>query len=173
MKKLLSLLLLCPLLSTAQNTQPRFEHDTLFTSSGYKIYKGQNLELANGTSEAGYFKFIKFHVSMAKNNTYILQNGTILVKNLKGYKYSGLDNNNIRITGTATYTNGRQEEVDILMNFLPMQVTCPVWSPTNGQHTPQIKNILINNAVGQRQDGGISKDFYFRTRYFKPISPLL
>ena len=54
---------------------------------------------------------------MAKNNTYILQNGTILVKNLKGYKYSGPEDNNIRISGTATYKDGKQEEVDIMMNF--------------------------------------------------------
>jgi Short C-terminal domain len=134
MKKLLFILLLFPLLSSAQNSFPRFENDTLTTSGGYKMYKGQILHLANGTLAAGYFKFIKFHVGMAKNNTYILQNGTILVKNLKGFKYSGLDNNNIRIVGTATYTNGKQEEVDILMNFeraiagsdgLPGELTVP------------------------------------------------
>lgn len=134
MKKLLFTLLLFPLLSTAQDLLPKFENDTLYTSGGYKMYKGQILHFANGTSAAGYFKFIKFHTSMAKNNTYILQNGTILVKNLKGYKYSGLDNNNIRITGTATYKDGKKEEVDILMNFeraiagsdgLPGELTVP------------------------------------------------
>jgi len=117
MKKLLFILLLLPLLSTAQNWLPRFENDTLFTSSGYKIYKGQTLYLANGTSAAGYFNFIKFHINMAKNNTYILQNSTILVKNLKGYKYSSPDNNSIRILGTVTYKDGKKEETDIVMNF--------------------------------------------------------
>ena len=117
MKKLLFTLLLSPLLSSAQNNTPRFENDTLTTSGEYKIYKGQILHLANGSSAAGYFRYIKFHSSMAKNNTYILQNGTILVKNLKGYKYSGPEDNNIRISGTATYKDGKQEEVDIMMNF--------------------------------------------------------
>lgn len=117
MKKLLSLLLLCPLFSTAQNAQPRFQNDTLTTSGGYKIYKGQILQFANGTSAAGYFNFIKFHVSLAKNNTYILQNSTLRVKNLKGYKYAGPDNNSIRIAGTLTYKEGKQEETDIIMNF--------------------------------------------------------
>ncbi|MEP7236827.1 MAG: SHOCT domain-containing protein [Ferruginibacter sp.] len=117
MKKLLLALLLCPLFSAAQNNIPRFENDTLTTSGGYKIYKGQVLQFANGTSAAGYFRFVKFHQNMAKNNTYILQNGTMVVKNLKGYKYSGPENNNIRLTGTATYKDGKQEEVDILMNF--------------------------------------------------------
>ncbi len=117
MKKLFSLLLLCPLLSTAQNSLPRFEHDTLFTSGGYKIYKGQILELANGTSEAGYFKFIKFHSSQGKTNTYSLQNSTIRVNKLKNYTNSGEDNISIRILGTVTYKDGKQEETDIILNF--------------------------------------------------------
>lgn len=117
MKKLLLLLLLCPLFISAQSNQPGFQNDTLITSGGYKIYKGQILKLANGTSAAGYFNFIKFHPSLAKNNTYTLQNSTVLVKNVKAYKYSGADNNSIRITGTLTYQGGKQEETDLLINF--------------------------------------------------------
>jgi len=117
MKKLLFVLLLSPLISTAQNSEPRFENDTLVTSGGYKIYKGQTLQLASGTSNAGYFTFIKFHPNLGKNNTYTLQNSSILVKNLKAYKYSGADNNSIRITGTLTCKDGKQEETDILINF--------------------------------------------------------
>jgi hypothetical protein len=116
MKHIFIALLLLPLLSLAQN-QPRFENDTLTTSGGYKIYKGHTIRLATGISEAGYFKFIKFHQSLAKNNTYALQNSSILVKNVKAFKFSGADNNSIRITGTLTYKDGRQEETDILINF--------------------------------------------------------
>jgi hypothetical protein len=54
---------------------------------------------------------------MGKNNTYTLQNGTMLVKSLKTYKYSGADNNSIRIAGTVTYKDGKKEEADILLNF--------------------------------------------------------
>ena len=117
MKKTLFTLLLFPLLAAAQSNQPFFGNDTLITSGGYKIYKGQILQFANGTSAAGYFSFIKFHTSMAKNNTYILQNSTMLVKSIKGYKYSGSDNNSIRIAGTVTYKDGKKEEVDMLVNF--------------------------------------------------------
>lgn len=117
MKKLLFILLLCPLLSIAQNNLPHFENDTLTTTGGYKIYKGQTLHLATGTLAAGYFNFIKFHPSLAKNNTYSLQNSTILVSKLKAYKYASADNNSIRITGTLTYKDGKQEETDIVMNF--------------------------------------------------------
>ena len=75
------------------------------------------MHLATGTSAAGYFNFIKFHPSLAKNNTYSLQNSTILVSKLKAYKYSSPDNSSIRITGTLTYKDGKQEETDIVMNF--------------------------------------------------------
>jgi hypothetical protein len=117
MQKLLFLLLLSPLFLMAQNNLPRFENDTLTTSGGYKIYKGQVLHLATGSLEAGYFNYIKFHVSLAKNNTYSLQNSTILVNKLRSYKYSGPENNSIRISGTVTYKDGRKEETDIIMNF--------------------------------------------------------
>lgn len=117
MKKIICILLLCPLFTAAQTYLPSFENDTLTTTGGYKIYKGQVLQFASGSGSAGYFRFVKFHPSMVKNNTYILQNSTLLVKSLKGYKYAGPENNTIRILGTATYTDGKKEEVDILMNF--------------------------------------------------------
>ena len=87
MKKLILILLFYPLFAFAQNNTPRFDKDTLYTSGGYKIYKGQTLHIAAGTSAAGYFNYIKFHPNLAKNNTYSLQNGSILVKNLKTFKY--------------------------------------------------------------------------------------
>lgn len=110
-------MLIFPSLLKAQNKLPRFENDTLYTSSGYKIYKGQLLHLANGTSSAGYFKFIKFHTSQGKTNTYSLQNSTLLVDKLKAYKNSGSDNGSIRILGMVTYPDGTNEETDIIMNF--------------------------------------------------------
>ena len=117
MKKLLFALLLSPLLSASQNNLPRFENDTLTTSGGYKMYKGQTLELAKGTLDAGYIAFIKFHSSLAKNNTYSLQGSSIVVGKLKNYKHASPDNNSIRITGLLTYKDGKQEETDIVMNF--------------------------------------------------------
>jgi hypothetical protein len=110
-------MLLIPFISTAQSSLPSFQNDTLSTTGGYKIYKGQTLQFGTGTSAAGYFTFIKFHQNMAKNNTYTLQNGTMLVKNLRAYKYSSGDNNSIRIAGTITYKDGKKEEADILVNF--------------------------------------------------------
>src|ERR1700754_653959 len=117
MKKILFVLFVLPLVSSAQNNLPTFINDTLITTGGYKIYKGRILQFGTGTSAAGYFNFVKFHQSMAKNNTYTLQNGTMLVKNLKAFKYSNPDNNSIRIAGTITYKDGKKEDADILVNF--------------------------------------------------------
>ncbi|MBK7434777.1 MAG: hypothetical protein IPI66_13370 [Chitinophagaceae bacterium] len=48
MKRILIIFLLCPLISLAQNSLPRFEQDTLYTTSGYNIYKGSVLQLGTG-----------------------------------------------------------------------------------------------------------------------------
>lgn len=117
MKKLLFTALLFPLLSIAQMPQPRFVNDTLYTSGGYKIYKGQTLQLASGTSAAGYFKFVKFHFSMNRNDSYILQNSSILVDKLKNFKNLGNDDYNIRVTGMATMKDGKKIPVDMLLEF--------------------------------------------------------
>ena len=117
MKKLLFVLLFSPLFTTAQSNLPRFEKDTLYTTSGYKIYDGQTLQLASGTSAAGYFKHIKFHYSMARTDTYILQNSSVLVNKLKSFKSSGPENNSIRVIGTATYKDNKKAEVDFIIDF--------------------------------------------------------
>ena len=184
MKKLLLILLLCPFLLTAQKTMPRFENDTVFTSIGYKIYKGQILHLASGTSEAGYFRFIKFHSSMARNDSYILQNSTIVVNKLKAFKNAEQDNSNIRVLGTVTFKDGKQAEIDILMNFekaiesfegQAAELTVPeefinkhvetVTEEIKKQITPgEIKKILVADEIKKLFDlfkqGALTKDEY-------------
>jgi hypothetical protein len=155
MKKLLFILLLCPFLSNAQRSLPRLEKDTLYTTSGYNIYKGQILHFTTGTADAGYFKFIKFHYSTYKTNTYSLQNGSLLVKKLKNYKNSGTGENSIEILGTVTYADGKKEETDIIMNFeratedfagLPAELAIPAQYKTRRTETvaPEVKK---QNAV--------------------------
>lgn len=114
MKKLLFIFLLSPLFSAAQDVEPRFQNDTLYTSGGYKIYDGQVLQLGNGTSSAGYFKYIKFR--MYRTDTYSLQNNSITVNKLRNYKNSG-NNYSIRVLGKVTYKEGKQEDVDIVLDF--------------------------------------------------------
>ena len=116
MKKLLIILLLSPFLSAAQNNIPRFENDTLYTSGGYRIYKGQTLQFTKGTSAAGYFKYLKFHPGMTRTDTYILQNSTLLVDKIRNFK-SGNDAYSARISGTATLADGKKIPIDLNLDF--------------------------------------------------------
>ena len=133
MKKFVSILLLCPLISMAQKPGSRFENDTLYTSSGYKIYKGQTIQLASGTAENSKFRFIKYN-SGPNLEAGRFQNTSILVKKLYGYKISGLGNRYIGITGTITYRDGSKSKIEIDMNFdrainnfagLPAEIVVP------------------------------------------------
>lgn len=88
---------------------------------------------------------------MSKNNTYTLQNSTILVNKLKDVKNSGPDDDIIRIFGTVTYKDGLKEEADILMNYekaiagfagQPAELTVPeeFKNKTTSTAPEQIKN---------------------------------
>lgn len=117
MKKIALFLLLCPLLSTAQKAVPRFEKDTLYTTSGYKIYKGQILRLAIGTaSENGKFRFVKLHNGLHLYDSKF-HNTNILVNKLSDYEVSGLGNIYIRVRGTITYKDSSKTKIDIDINF--------------------------------------------------------
>ncbi|MBL7702018.1 MAG: SHOCT domain-containing protein [Ferruginibacter sp.] len=133
MKKSVFILLLCPLITNAQKAGPRFENDTLYTTSGYKIYKGQIIQLASGTAENSKFRFIKYNGGL-NLETQRFNNTTILVKKLSDYKISGLGNRYIGITGTVTYRDGSKSKIEIDMNFdraitnfanLPAEIVVP------------------------------------------------
>jgi Short C-terminal domain len=115
MKKIFALLLLLPMAAVSQNNAARFENDTLYSTGGYMIYKGQTLNLAKGTSAAGYFKHLKFHSSMSRTDTYTMQHSTVLVNRLRNFKVQG-DRYTIRINGMATLSDGRKTEVDMIMD---------------------------------------------------------
>jgi len=118
MKKLALVFLFCPLITSAQETLPRFENDTLYTSSGYKIYKGQVLQLATGTAENGKkFQFVKFENGGNHLPSSTYKNTSITVKKLSDYKITGLGNRYIGIKGTLTYKDGSKTGVGIDINF--------------------------------------------------------
>ena len=104
-------------MSKAQNTVPRFENDTLYTTCGYKIYKGQIIQLDSGTAENAKFRFIKFQNGGSNLDAKKFQRTSILVKKLSDYKISGLGNRYIGISGTITYKDGSKAKIEIDMNF--------------------------------------------------------
>lgn len=168
MKKLFLVLLFCPLAIVAQRTQPRFENDTLYTSGGYRIYKGQLLQVGKGTSEAGYFRFIKFHQSMGRSDSYSLQNSTIQVTKVKGYRYSSPDNNQIRVTGMVNYKDGKKAEAEIVMNFeratedydgLPSELSVPADYKIKRSETvrEEVEKKPVTEEVKKQPEAGDTK----------------
>lgn len=101
----------------AQTNVPRFENDTLYTTSGYKIYNGQILQLASGTAENGKFRFIKLQNGGENLDASRYERTSILVRKLSDYVISGLGNHYIGISGTVTYKDGSKSKINIDINF--------------------------------------------------------
>lgn len=58
MKRVLVLLSLLVITLTCFS-QAKFENDTLYTESGFKVFKGQKLNIGVGSTDDGDFKFIR------------------------------------------------------------------------------------------------------------------
>jgi Short C-terminal domain len=114
MKYLFALALFCPALLKAQKGLPRFENDTLYTTSGYKIYKGQTLYFGKGSSRTGYYRFINIKTGAVARQ---LATSSFLVKELKNFGISIFYNGYIELTGTITFKDGTQNFLDIHVSF--------------------------------------------------------
>jgi Short C-terminal domain len=114
MKYLFFLALFCPGLLKAQKTLPRFENDTLYTTSGFKIYKGQTLHFGKGSGRNGKYRFINIKNGITSKS---FANTSMVVKELGNFGISVLYNGYIQITGTLTYKDGTTTFLDIHMAF--------------------------------------------------------
>jgi hypothetical protein len=114
MKTLLLISLFYPVILNAQKLVPRFENDTLYTTSGYKFYKGETLYFANGTANNGYFRFIKFANASAEPK---FANTSLVIKKLKDFTVSGLGNVYIKVIGIVTYKDGSKGEISLNIFF--------------------------------------------------------
>ena len=117
MKIILLSILLFPLLSFSQDTLDtlsRYRNDTLYTSSGYKIYNGQILEFSKGTMRDGEFRYVTI-----KNGflTQSLTNCPVLVTKIKKYTISRLGNGYIDLDGIITLKNGSKEKIVLHIAF--------------------------------------------------------
>jgi hypothetical protein len=113
MKQLLFIFLLSPLLSAAQ-TLARFENDTLYTSGGYKMYKGQTLHFGNGLGNGGTLRFINSKNGIPESK---IVNNSIVIKKLKNFGVSALGNTYIEVMGTIIYKDGSKGGVDLHIAF--------------------------------------------------------
>ena len=112
MKQILLLILLCPLLSDAQQKH-RFENDTLYTSCGYKIYKGQTLQFGKAKSFQGY-RYIIIMNGVALRS---LEDNSIVVKELSNYTPSAWGYPIIQIVGNIVFRDGSKGAVSLSMAF--------------------------------------------------------
>ena len=97
MKKILTALTLTFIFShtfsqNSDSTLPKLVKDTLFTTSGYKIVAGQNINLGTGSTPDGDFKFIRRNSTgfgtmmvMTDNNAYNKSQFS-LPRNMAGHK---------------------------------------------------------------------------------------
>lgn len=94
--------------------KPAFEDDTLYTSCGFKIYKGQYLQFGEATGIGGRFRYVNIVNSIPHS---ALENNRILVWDISGLSFSVLGNAYIDITGTVVLKNKRSKDVEIHLAF--------------------------------------------------------
>lgn len=112
--KLLFAILLCPVLLFAQEPIPKFENDTLYTLSGYKIFRGQTVEFANGLERYGRFKFVSVKNGILSTS---LTNCLVIVKEFRKYWVSGLNNGYIVFDGFLIRKDGTRDYIVLQMAF--------------------------------------------------------
>ena len=94
---------------------PKFENDTLYTTSGYKIYKGQKLQFGKGSGTNGAFRFVK--VALDNSRSSIFTDKTIVVQKLKDFNISSLGNAYITITSKIEFSDGSKLPVTFDLVF--------------------------------------------------------
>jgi hypothetical protein len=94
--------------------KPALENDTLYTTSGFKIYKGQLLQFGIATGSNDRFRYITIENSLPHS---ALENKQILVWEVKNLTFSILGNAYADITGTLVLNNKRSKEVEIRLAF--------------------------------------------------------
>lgn len=108
------LALLCPLFAAAQDEENhRFEKDTLYTSSGFKIYPGQTLQIGKRPNDITGFRYI----SKISNQPKSLENNAVVVKELSGYGHSPTGSAIIDVKAAITYRDGSKGLITFTLAF--------------------------------------------------------
>jgi len=114
MKHLLLLALLCPLLLAAQkNKAHRFQNDTLYTSSGFKIYPGQTLRIGKRANDFIGFRYISKISTLFSS----LENNSVVVQELSHYGYSPTGSSEIHVKGSIVYRDGSKGLISFTLAF--------------------------------------------------------
>jgi len=113
MKQFLLFILLCPLLLVAQVKNHRFENDTLYTSSGFKIYKGQILKFGKTANDFIGFRYI----SKISVRAGLLENNAVVVKSLSDYGLSPTGSATITVKADIVYKDGSRGTIVFSLAF--------------------------------------------------------
>lgn len=93
---------------------PAYENDTLYTSCGYPIYKGQLLQFGKPTGNRGKFRFVNIKSNFPASG---LQDNQVRVTKLKEFGISALGNGYITVIGTVIVNNTEKGEIEIHLAF--------------------------------------------------------
>jgi hypothetical protein len=163
MRKILFVLLLNPLMVTAQDPKPSFKNDTLYTTCGYKIYKGQTLYFGKGTGKKAQFRYVTVKNGIAPGS---LINNSIVVKELRDIIITPLDVGFVDITGSIIFKDGSKGIVEIQIAFdmaiendpnLPGELVVP---PEYRNSSRVILHQKLNKLFKLYTSGSISKTEY-------------
>lgn len=163
MRKLLGMFLLCPLLSASQDPKPSYKNDTLYTTCGYKIYKGQTLYFNKGTGKNGRFRYISIKNGIVSGS---LINNSIVVKELKNVVISPLDMGYVDIMGIIIFKDGSKGIIEIQIDYdksienvpdLPSELAVP---PEFRNSSRVILHQELNKLFKLFISGAISKAAY-------------
>ncbi|NOU38833.1 MAG: hypothetical protein HOO89_08970 [Ferruginibacter sp.] len=99
---------------TSRAQSPVFSNDTLYTSCGYKIYRGQVLHFGKGTARKGNFNFVNI-----KNDVFRfkLTDKLVYVTKVWNFGISTLGNAYIEIWGVDVSPNSEREYLNLHFAF--------------------------------------------------------
>ena len=98
----------------AQDPKPTYKDDTLYTTCGYKIYRGQTLQFGKGTGPKGKFRYISIKNGIPAAS---IINHSIIVKELKNVNLSPLDFGHVDIIGTIIFRDGSKGAIELHLIF--------------------------------------------------------
>ncbi len=108
--------------SFCQAPVSRYENDTVYTLSGFKVYNGLTLEFNKGNLRDGRFKYVT-----PKNGflSQTLTNAKVEITKIKKFSVSVLGNAYVDLKGLITLKNGKREVIVLHMAFDALIENCP------------------------------------------------
>lgn len=161
MKQFLLFILFCPLLSAAQNKTHRFENDTLYTSSGYKIYEGQTLRIGKRANDFNGFRYISKLSTLGTS----LENNSVVVKELSHYGYSPTGSAEIDVKAAIVYRDGSTGLVSFTLAF-DLAIGSRLPGTTSELILPKENLLTVQQAIAMHKPA-LENDTLYTTSGFK------